>query len=128
MARIADISEGGLFIDIVLPLPEKTKVKADIKKTNTKMTEDVADPHLKTWNIQIGAFPTAGGAQSRLEKAMKKAGSKLRGKTPFTMKFAKGGDIFYRARFSGFTRRTAANACRTLTRKGVGCFALAPKS
>ena len=59
---------------------------------------------------------------------MKKASTNLKGKTPFTMKYAKGDDIYYRARFSGFTRRTAKNACRTLNRRGVGCFALAPKS
>ena len=109
------------------PAATKTRVDAKLATSETAMTEDVANPHQKTWNIQIGAFPTETGAKSRLKKAMKKAGGKLRGKTPFTMKFAKGGDIFYRARFSGFTRRTANSACRTLTKRGLGCFALAPK-
>lgn len=105
----------------------KTKVVAEITKTETALDEDVMEPHLASWNIQIGAFPTADGAQSRLQKAMKKATAKLRGKKPFTMKFAKGNNVYYRARFSGFTRRSAQKACRALTSRGVGCFALAPK-
>ncbi|MDH3741349.1 MAG: SPOR domain-containing protein, partial [Hyphomicrobiales bacterium] len=106
----------------------KTKVAVEVTQTETQLDSEAADPHLKTWNIQIGAFPTADGAESRLQKAMKKAAANLRGKKPFTMKYAKGGDVYYRARFSGFTRRTAENACRTLKKGGLGCFALAPKS
>lgn len=111
------------------PAPaNKTKVAVEDTKDESEQGQKVADLHLKSWNIQIGAFPTADGAQSRLQKAMTKAKTNLKGKKPFTMKFAKGGDVFYRARFSGFTRKTAQNACRTLNRRGVGCFALAPKS
>lgn len=117
-----------LKLQAAAPPANKTKVAVEDAQSPTELSQLIADPHLKSWNIQIGAFPTADGAQLRLEKAMKKAKTKLKGKKPFTMKFAKGDDVYYRARFSGFTRKTAKNACRALNSRGVGCFALAPKS
>ena len=96
------------------------------RKTNTAKAQP--DPHSGTWNIQIGAFPTRTGAQMRLQKAVKKAARNLRNKEPFTMEVKKGGALVYRARFSGFTRKTARRTCRALSRRGFGCFALAPRS
>ena len=110
-----------------LPETKTTIVEKTVNKPNTTVTEPALEDHLATWNIQIGAFPTPDGAKSRLQKAMEKAASNLRGKKPFTMKYSKGGDVYYRARFSGFNRKTAKRACKTLSRKGVRCFALAPK-
>ena len=103
------------------PLPEV------VYTASTKKPEQ-ANPHGRTWNIQIGAFPTKASASSRLVKATSKARLNLRGKTAFTMEVQKSGGRVYRARFAGFNKRTAKRACRALTRKGIGCFALAPRS
>jgi D-alanyl-D-alanine carboxypeptidase len=50
----------------------------------------------------------------------------LKGKSAFTMTVSKGAQTIYRARFSGFDEDQAREACKRLTRRGVGCFPLAP--
>ncbi|WP_197059583.1 D-alanyl-D-alanine carboxypeptidase [Thermopetrobacter sp. TC1] len=82
--------------------------------------------HLKSWNIQLGAFPAKDGAKKRLEQARKAARRLLRGKPAFTMVFERNGTVYYRARFSGFDRRGAYRACRALKKRRIPCFALAP--
>jgi cell division septation protein DedD len=57
--------------------------------------------HQSSWNIQIGAFPTAEGAKSRIDAAKSSRVSALRDATPFLMAVDKNGDTIYRARFSG---------------------------
>lgn len=111
-----------------------TATVTTIAKTEEKdLTDDKATAksdltaHLRTWNIQIGAFPTLEGAESRLETALDKARRSLSGKKPFTMPTSKNGKTLFRARYSGFSRVSAANACKKLARRGVSCFALAPK-
>jgi D-alanyl-D-alanine carboxypeptidase len=84
--------------------------------------------HQSTWNIQVGAFPTAEGAKSRIDIAKSSRVSALKTATPFLMAVDKDGDTIYRARFSGLNRQQARNACRQLKRAGVGCFELAPQS
>ncbi|MGI9462539.1 MAG: SPOR domain-containing protein, partial [Aestuariivirgaceae bacterium] len=128
----AAVKSDQLQTSIKVPPPANNSIADKIAETAVTPDPKVpqksdVDSHLKSWNIQIGAFPTAKGARSRLDKAVQKAAANLRGKKPFTMKFSKGKSTYYRARFSGFTRRTAQRACRTLTKKGLGCFALAPK-
>lgn len=109
-----------------LIMPTRTKIKV-VKKVAEVPLPDTAK-HNKSWNIQIGAFPSKKSANGRLAKASAKARRNLRGKVAFTIEVRKNGSKFYRARFAGFNRRTAARACRTLSKKGIGCFALAPRS
>lgn len=119
-----------------LLIPKRTIVRAKVAKSRKKMAvadkspqqPAVASKHAKSWNIQIGAFPTKQSAKGRLAVAAKKASRNLRGKTPLTIAVTKGASTFYRARFAGFSRSTARRACRTLARRGIGCFALAPQS
>ncbi len=87
-----------------------------------------AKTHSKSWNIQIGAFPNEESAIGHLAKAKRKASRNLSGKTPFTMEVVKGSSTIYRARYAGFNRNTARKTCRILSRKGIKCFALAPRS
>ena len=42
------------------------------------------------------------------------------------MPVSQGNDTIFRARFSGFDEAQAREACKRLSRKGVGCFPLAP--
>ncbi len=106
----------------------KEKPLPQVVHTASTQKPKQINPHSDTWNIQIGAFPTKASASSRLVKATSKAKLNLRGKTPFTMEIRKDGTSVYRARFAGFNKRTAKRACRALSRKGIGCFALAPRS
>ncbi len=84
--------------------------------------------HSATWNIQIGAFPSSSAAQERIDAAQAAAADLLHGKIPFTMPVSRGSDTIFRARFSGFDEAQARETCKRLSRKGVGCFPLAPHS
>ncbi|VAV88148.1 D-alanyl-D-alanine carboxypeptidase, partial [hydrothermal vent metagenome] len=111
----------------IVPVKSVTKVaEAPLPKASNQPKK--TSNHSDTWNIQIGAFPSKKGATGRLANATEKARKNLRGKVAFTIEVNKNGSKFYRARFAGFNRKTAARACRTLSRKGFGCFALAPRS
>ncbi len=122
-----------------LALPEAEiaqNVPAEPDQASDRKAEDAAQEdneeqdlkaHLRSWNIQIGAFPTKEGAVSRLDIAKHSLKRSVAGKTPFTMPTKKNGKTLYRARISGFDKKSAKKACRTLSRKGLGCFALAPK-
>ncbi len=105
------------------PAPAIAKVIVDQQVVQEKLAA-----HQQSWNIQVGAFPTAEGAKSRIDVAKSTRVSALRDATPFLMAVDKDGDTIYRARFSGLNRREAQNACRQLKRAGVGCFPLAPSS
>lgn len=118
-----------------LILPKRRRVGSTVKKSPTELVEKTSAPtntaaaaHSKSWNIQIGAFPSRQTAKGRLAAAVKKARGKLRGKVPLTIEVKKGTSKFYRARFAGFNRSTARRTCRILAKRGIGCFALAPQS
>jgi hypothetical protein len=44
------------------------------------------------------------------------------------MEYPQGGTTIYRARFTGFTEKSARAACRRIAAKGFGCLPLAPHS
>lgn len=111
-----------------LKISKPVKVQKSVQMAQTKLPDADTTPHQDSWNIQIGAFPSKESATGRLASATKKAQRNLRGKVPFTIEVRKNGAKFYRARFAGFNRKTAKRACRTLSKKGIGCFALAPRS
>ncbi len=117
--------------DLIIPQtnpPQIIPVKSVTKAAEAPLPKPKTSSHSDTWNIQIGAFPSKKSATGRLANATQKARKNLRGKVAFTIEVKKNGSKFYRARFAGFNRKTAARACRTLSRKGIGCFALAPRS
>jgi D-alanyl-D-alanine carboxypeptidase len=123
------VSKGKGDLAIARPVRIKPEVKvAQQKMPETQPVQQTANLHNDSWNIQIGAFPSKEGADGKLVKAVSKARRSLKGKTAFTIEVRKGGSKFYRARFAGFNRKTARRACRALAKKGVSCFALAPRS
>lgn len=79
----------------------------------------------KGWQIQIGAVPSVKSANEFLEKARKVAPKTLRNVKNYTMEIDKNGTKLYRARFAGFSSKSAAwNACKALKKK-FSCLALA---
>ena len=130
---IAPVSQNERQIETLVDMTNTATVTTIAKTEEAKMADDASPSkadltkHLRSWNIQIGAFPTLHGAESRLETALKKAGRNLTGKNPFTMPTLKNGKTLFRARYSGFSKVSARSACKKLARRGVNCFALAPK-
>lgn len=77
------------------------------------------------WQIQIGAVPSEEAANILLGSAMNVGTSHLRGKVPFTEPVISRGQTLHRARFAGFTDKTAARkACNYLTTKDFACLAI----
>ncbi len=77
------------------------------------------------WVIQIGATDKVSDAKALLEKAQAKVGSRLAANTAMTEPVVKGSSTLYRARFSGFTAKTAAEAaCSALKHKDFACLVL----
>lgn len=81
----------------------------------------------KSWQIQIGAYPTKDGALRIIEKALAMDLNPLVGKTAFAIPITSGSSTLYRARFSGFSKTTAREACKVLAKKGVNCLPLEPQ-
>ena len=104
-----------------LPFAVKKKVNAPAAK------EAVAsvDP---TWNIQIGAYPKKEEARLKLKEIRASGYKFLSGKQAFTVEVQKGSKTVYRARFSGFTQKTAKAACAQLSKKGLQCLTFSPQS
>ena len=76
------------------------------------------------WIIQVGAFPKETEALERLREAQA-VGKPVLGKAePFTEKFVKGAQEYFRARFDGFTQASAETACKYFKRAEMACLAI----
>ena len=76
------------------------------------------------WLIQIGAFDDEDQAKQHLSAAQIKMHSELAAADPFTERVLKGDKALYRARFAGFDKATAEDACKQLKRSDFQCMAL----
>ncbi|HUZ67741.1 MAG TPA: D-alanyl-D-alanine carboxypeptidase family protein [Beijerinckiaceae bacterium] len=79
-------------------------------------------PHHPGVQIQIGATNDADQAADLLTRAKFRGRRILARATPYTEKFQKGGETFWRARFAGLNPKQAGLACRDLKRAGFACF------
>ena len=76
------------------------------------------------WLIQIGAFDDEDQAKQHLSAAQLKMHSELASADPFTERVQKGDKALFRARFAGFDKATAEDACKQLKRSDFQCMAL----
>lgn len=96
-----------------VPVPAEKKVVASVDSS---------------WNIQIGAYPKKEEARLKLKEIRASGYAFLSGKQAITVEVQKGAKTVYRARFSGFTQKTAKAACAQLSKKGLTCLAFSPQS
>ena len=78
------------------------------------------------WGIQIGAFSVRESAERAAEQALKLAPTPLKDGTASVAPQVSRQKTIYRARFVGLSQREAAEACKTLKRKKLGCLMLSP--
>jgi len=77
------------------------------------------------WHIQIGAVPTAEGAQALIDKAQDSMGQTLASMQALTQPVERGGTTLYRARFAGFSdKEEARSACAMLKSRSINCLAV----
>ena len=108
------------------------KINAVVDDTQTASTpaapsRDTAEHGNRDgWVIQVASTDSKALARAFLEKTVKKAPQVLADASPFTSTFQKGGNTYYRARFSGFASKDKAwNACTALKRRRISCYAIA---
>jgi len=76
------------------------------------------------WIVQIGAAPTEGGANQLISDASGRIGQ-LGGFKSYIERFEKNGQVFFRARFAGFTaREDATGMCNELKKAKMSCLAM----
>jgi D-alanyl-D-alanine carboxypeptidase len=76
------------------------------------------------WLIQIGATPDPSQAKTLLSRASGAVTSVSKAAEPFTEPVEKDGVTLYRARFAGFSERSATAACKAVKRASLSCFTL----
>ncbi|RST86657.1 D-alanyl-D-alanine carboxypeptidase [Aquibium carbonis] len=77
------------------------------------------------WVVQVASTPSKEQALAVLESTSSRAGNILSNALPFTELFELKGTVFHRARYGGFTTKTAAfDACSALKRKKIDCYAV----
>ncbi len=76
------------------------------------------------WVVQIGAAPSEVGAQQLIRDAVGKLGS-LSTQQSYVERFEKNGQVFFRARFGGFSgQQDAAGMCNELKKVKMSCLAM----
>jgi D-alanyl-D-alanine carboxypeptidase len=83
-----------------------------------------AQPARPGWLIQIAATPDQSQARSLLERVSEAVQSADRDAEPFTEPVEKDGVTLYRARFAGFSERSAVAACKAVKKSSLSCFTL----
>jgi D-alanyl-D-alanine carboxypeptidase len=77
------------------------------------------------WVVQVASTPSKEQALAILDATSSRAGNILSGALPFTELFELKGNVYHRARFGGFSTKTAAfDACTALKRKKIDCYAV----
>jgi D-alanyl-D-alanine carboxypeptidase len=76
------------------------------------------------YEIQSGAYGSAGEADRALTAARSSVGDLLRTSQARTFAISKDGRQVFRARFVGFDSRTAASTCVEMRRRQIDCFVM----
>jgi len=77
-----------------------------------------------SWVVQIGAPPSAQAAERMLNDATRRI-SGLNNFRSYVEQFEKTGQVFYRARFSGFAKREqAVSICQQIKQQNISCLAV----
>jgi len=105
------------------PATFQTASATSVPATTESTTSRASHPR-GPWIIQVGAFPKETEAQERLRAAQSMGKSVLAKAEPFTEKFVKGAQEYYRARFDGLNQTTAEAACKYFKRNDIACMAI----
>jgi D-alanyl-D-alanine carboxypeptidase len=125
VAEFADIEIQGGAKDPIGKLTELARVRAGVNEIFAGPAKPKSSAGEGGWHIQIGAVPTAEGAEALIEKAQAKMGKVLASMQPLTLEIDRRGETLYRARFAGFGDKEAARAaCQKLKRQDFSCLAV----
>lgn len=98
-----------------------TEIRNSVTRVDPVKT---ASTTVSGWVVQVASSPNQKDALLALSQTRAAAGNILSEASPFTVPFEHEGTVYHRARFGGFTTKTAAwNACKALKRKKIECYA-----
>jgi cell division septation protein DedD len=87
-----------------------------------------AGPATGQWAVQVGAFITESQARLALGNAREHAHLQLAVAHPYVASVRVSHSVLWRARLTGLSHETAAQACEKLSRLRMGCVVLSPDS
>jgi D-alanyl-D-alanine carboxypeptidase (penicillin-binding protein 5/6) len=127
VARTDDVATHSITpaADVTIPL-DRPVAAEEIQ--NAGKPENAVKTKEGRWQVQIGATPNAAAAKALLADARSKTGAPLQSASPYTQETGKGRGRLYRARFTGFESREAADAaCSALKKNDFDCLLLPSK-
>lgn len=105
------------------PAPEPVAQSVQVQQGSVAGQDDnLANRIENQWLIQIGAYGRESAATSRLNQAKTAASNVLANGNAYTEPVVRNDKTIYRARFRGFDRASAKNACRELKRANISCL------
>jgi D-alanyl-D-alanine carboxypeptidase len=116
--------------------PEPVKQKPSIQRAQQTAPETVASLPRKSetktqtasqggFHIQVGAYSRQTDAIERLASIQVEAGDVISGHAPLSVPLHESKRNLYRARFAGFSRRSADSTCSQLKRRAITCVVMA---
>jgi D-alanyl-D-alanine carboxypeptidase len=109
-------------VAVPTPAPAYMPPEQGDTSIDTVTTASTKEIQPSGWVVQIGVSASREAAMDLLDGAKTKGGKALRSAKPFAVAYAGS----YRARFGGFDdQKDAVNACNSLKRAGVKCWAAA---
>jgi D-alanyl-D-alanine carboxypeptidase len=109
-------------VAVPTPAPAYMPPEQGDTSIDTVTTASTKEVQPSGWVVQIGVSASREAAMDLLDGAKTKGGKALRSAKPFAIAYAGS----YRARFGGFDdQKDAVNACNSLKRAGVKCWAAA---
>ncbi|MBP1849964.1 D-alanyl-D-alanine carboxypeptidase [Rhizobium halophytocola] len=113
--------------EVPVPAPAPAFLPGGSSAAELAATDSIKTGSIKPssgWIVQVGTSPSRDGAEELLRHAQNKGGKVLRSASPFAVAYNTGSGDVYRARFGGFDNQNdAVDACKSLKRHGVGCWA-----
>jgi D-alanyl-D-alanine carboxypeptidase len=115
----------------VVPVPDAAALdSADVPFQEKTPAEQLADKAAVAsispapdagWVINLGDYATKNDAQAILQKLRQRTPDLVSGRTAQTVMVEKAGVITYRARFTGFDKTSADNACKAIRKGKAPC-------
>jgi D-alanyl-D-alanine carboxypeptidase len=101
-----------------VPFQEKTPAEQLADKAAVASISPAPDAG---WVINLGDYATKNDAQAILQKLRQRTPDLVSGRTAQTVMVEKAGVITYRARFTGFDKTSADNACKAIRKGKAPC-------
>jgi len=109
------------------PQPVTTAVPAGAIVTAPRAQPAPVDvSHYGAWAVQVGAFAAQGQARFANTIARQADFTDLSGAQSVVVPVSVHGQVLYRARLTGLSRKAASQACAAMARQGLGCMAVPP--